>query len=61
MFGNKNAGLRATWVRLGLFRRDAKPKNVRRQTVIRIRRKDFDRFDQRETYFAVLAPFRWTT
>src|SRR5207253_138623 len=40
--------------------RDAKPKNVRTQTVIRIPRKDFDRFDQRETYFAVWAPFRWT-
>jgi len=59
MFGNKNAGLRATWLRLSLFRGDAKPKNVRTQTVIRIPRKDFDRFDQRETYFAVRAPFRW--
>jgi len=60
MFGNKNAGLQATWVlRLGLFRREAKPKNVRTQTVIRIPRKDFDRFDQRETYFAVRVPFRW--
>jgi len=60
MFGNKNAGLRATWVRLGLFRRDAKPKSVPTQTVMPIRRKDFVMFDQRETYFAVWAPFRWT-
>jgi len=60
MFGNKNAGLRATWVRLGLFRREAKPKNVRTQTVMPIRRKDFVMFDQGETYFAVRAPFRWT-
>ncbi len=60
MFGNKNAGLRETWMRLGLFRRDAKSKNVRTLTVMPIPRKDFDMFDQRETYFAVRGPFRWT-
>ncbi len=60
MFGNKNAWLRETWMRLGLFRRDEKPKNVRTQTVIPILRKDLDMFDRRETYFAVRGPFRWT-
>ncbi len=60
MFGNKNARLRETRMRLGLFGRDAEPKNVRTPTVMPIPRKDFDRFDQRETYFAVRAPFRWT-
>jgi len=59
MFGNKNGGLRETWMRLGRFRRHAKPKNLRTPTVMPIRRKDFDMFDQRETYFAVRVPFRW--
>jgi len=60
MFGNKNAGLRERWMRLGLSRRDAKPKDVRTPTVIPIPRKDFDRFDRCEMYFAVRGPFRWT-
>ena len=60
MFGNKSAGFQGTWMRRGLHRRKAKPKIVQAQTVIPIPRKGFEMFDQRETYFAVRAPIRWT-
>ena len=60
MFGNKNAGLHETWMRLGLHRRNAKPRKVQAQAVISITSKGFEMFDQRETYFAVGTPIRWT-
>jgi len=60
MFGNKNAGLHETWMRLSLHRRNAKQRNVQAQTAIPIPRKGFETFDQRETYFAVWSPIRWT-
>ena len=60
MFGNKNAGTRATRMRSALHRRHAKPKNGQIQIMIPTPRKGFEMFDQRETYFAVRGPIRWT-
>ena len=60
MFGNKNAGLHETMIRLGLHRRDATETKARMPEVIPIPRKGFEVLDQRETYFAVGRPIRWT-
>jgi len=59
MFGNKNARPHETLLRLGLHRRNAKPKSAQAQVTIPVSSKGFEMFDQRETYFAVGSPIRW--
>jgi hypothetical protein len=60
MFGNKNAGLHENSMRLGLHRRQANAKKVRTSAEVPISRKGFEMLDQRETFFAVVRPIRWT-
>jgi hypothetical protein len=60
MFGNKNAGLHETTMRLGLHRRERRAKKVKVNAALPIPRKGFEVMDRRETYFAVASPIRWT-